>query len=90
VILRDFVLNAEVTQKTLADALRVSRYSVNQIVNGRRAITADMAIRLGRVLSTTPEFWMNLQREVDLYSARQQLGDLVDQLKVVRSPASVP
>ncbi len=85
-VLRTFILDARITQERLAAALRVSRFSVNQIVNGRRAITADMAVRLARVTSTTPEFWLNLQREMDLYRARRELGEIVDQLEVLRPP----
>jgi antitoxin HigA-1 len=85
-VLRTFILDSQVTQERLAEALRVSRISVNQIINGRRAITADMALRLARVTSTMPEFWLNLQRGVDLYQARHELGEMVDQLEVLRLP----
>jgi antitoxin HigA-1 len=85
-VLRTFILDTRITQDKLAEALRVSRFSVNQIVNSRRAITADMAIRLGRVTSTTPEFWLDLQKAVDLYHARHELRELIDQLEVLRTP----
>jgi antitoxin HigA-1 len=85
-VLRDHILKSGITQDQLADAMRVSRFSVNQIVNGRRSITADMALRLAHVTSTTPGFWLNLQREVDLYRARLKMGDLLDRLTVLRQP----
>ena len=72
------------TQEQLAEALKVSRLSVNQIVNGRRGVTAEMALRLSRVTSTTPDFWLNLQREVDLYEARSKLEPVWSQLRVLR------
>ena len=64
-----------ITKGALASAMGVSRLSINQIINGRRSITADMALRLAKVLGTTAEFWLNLQRDVDLATARTSLGD---------------
>jgi addiction module HigA family antidote len=84
-VLRDRILvPLEVTQERLADALGVSRFSVNQIVNGRRAVTAEMALRLAQVTSTSPEFWLNLQRDVDIYNARRTIGKTVLKLEVLR------
>jgi antitoxin HigA-1 len=64
--------------------MRVSRFSINQIVNGKRAVTADMALRLAHVTSTTPDLWLNLQRDVDLYEARLKLADQLQSMKVLR------
>jgi len=84
-VLRDRFLSSEsATQDQLAKALQVSRFSVNQIVNGRRAVTAEMALRLATVTSTTPEFWLNLQRNSDLYEARIKLSADLPKLKVLR------
>lgn len=86
-VLRDFILSdPEITQELLAKAMQVSRFSINQIVNGKRAVTAEMSLKLARVLSTTPKLWLDLQRGVDLYAARQKLGEGIDALKVLRSP----
>ena len=57
------------SQTNLAKRLGVSRWIVNELVNQRRSITADMAIRLSRVFGTTPDIWMNLQKAVDLWDA---------------------
>src|SRR4051812_10942600 len=57
----------KITQNALADALGVSRLTVNQLINGRRNLTADMAVLLGAALNTTAEFWLNLQQAVDLH-----------------------
>jgi addiction module HigA family antidote len=59
-----------VTQYRLAKAMGVPQIRVHQIVHGRRAVTADSALRLGRALGMTPEFWLNLQRMYDLDVAR--------------------
>ena len=80
----------EITQEQLADAMQVSRFSINQIVNGRRSVTADMALRLARVTSTTADFWLNLQRDVDLYEAGNKLADVLRSLPVLRRPGAIP
>jgi antitoxin HigA-1 len=64
-------LTGSLTQKELAKQLGVSRRLVNDLINERRAITADMAIRLSRVFETTPDIWMNLQKAVDLWDATE-------------------
>jgi addiction module HigA family antidote len=86
VLRRYIVEKLGVTQSELADAMRVSRLSINQIINGRRSVTADMAFRLARVTSTTPDLWLNLQRDVDLFHAQRQLADVLDKLTVLRMP----
>ncbi len=60
-------LNISITE--LAERLGVSRKTVSGIVNGRVAISFDMALRLSRAFSTTPDVWLNLQRNVDLWEA---------------------
>jgi addiction module HigA family antidote len=63
-----------ISQAALAEALGVSRFTVNQVLGGRRAVTPEMALRLGHVLDTSPELWLRLQAQVDLYEARRTLG----------------
>jgi addiction module HigA family antidote len=66
-ILRDeFLAPLGVSVYELANAIKVTRSRVNDIVLGRRAITTDTALRLGRYFGTTPEFWVNLQARYDL------------------------
>ena len=62
---------SSLTQKELAKRLGVSRRTVNELINERRDMTADTAIRLSRVFKTTPDIWMNLQKAVDLWDAAQ-------------------
>jgi addiction module HigA family antidote len=85
-VLRKRILGADITQDTLAKAMDVSRFSVSQIINGKRAITPEMALRLSHVTSTTPEYWLDLQRAVDLYAARRKLAAELKRLRVVRAP----
>ena|ERR1700741_3085137 len=85
-VLKKHVLDAKgITQDQLARAMNVSRLSVNQLVNGKRNITADMALRLSHVLGTTKEFWFNLQRDYDFAEAQRALAPELDSLTVLRS-----
>lgn len=60
------------TQARLAEKMLVSVQTVNLIVNGKRAITAETALALSRVFETSPEFWMNLQAATDLWNAARR------------------
>ncbi|MGC1870991.1 MAG: HigA family addiction module antitoxin [Acidobacteriaceae bacterium] len=66
----EFMVPLGLSANALALALRVPATRISEIVNERRGITADTALRLGRYFSMTPEFWMNLQSQYDLESAR--------------------
>jgi addiction module HigA family antidote len=76
-ILREEFLNPlGLTQKQLADHLGCDVKVVNRIVNGRTSVSAEMALKLGAAFRTTPEFWLNAQKAVDLYQAARQLPKL--------------
>ena len=88
-VLREYVIaEPRITQDTLAEAMKVSRLTINQLMNGRRSVTAEMALRLAHVLGTTPEFWLNLQRDADLEEAPKEVD--LKQLRVLRKPAAQP
>jgi len=61
------------TQVALAEKMGVPLQRVNTLVNGKRGVTAETAILLADVLGTTPEFWMNLQVSLDLWTARRAM-----------------
>ena len=67
ILREDFMPDYGLTVSGLADALGVSRQSVNELIRERRAVSPEMALRLGRLFGNSPEFWLNLQRAVDLY-----------------------
>jgi len=69
ILLEEFIEPLNLTQQALADSMRVPRRRVNEIINGRRAITPDTAIRLSKVFGTSAEVWLNLQRKCDLWNA---------------------
>jgi addiction module HigA family antidote len=88
-VLSEFILPLPgVTQGKLATALGVSRLTVNELLNDKRTITPAMALRLAKALSTTPDFWLNVQRDVDLAKARSELAGQLDAVPVLRPIAT--
>ncbi len=74
-LLREDVLPAlEMTQTEFAERLGVSRLTVSELLHGKRALSADMAVRLARLLGTTPESWLNMQQAVDLWELEHEEG----------------
>ena len=69
------------TQRELAEAIRVSYQRVNELVNGKRGVTPGIALRLAKFFGTTPDFWMNLQVRWDLYWAQKQEGRLLEEIR---------
>ena len=61
------------TVGAVAEKLGVSRKTLSLLLNGRQGISGEMALRLGKLLGTTPEMWMNLQLDYDLWQARQNV-----------------
>lgn len=73
-ILKDIIDETDgLTQEKLADKMGMSVQTVNLIINGKRAITAETAIRLARVFDMSPQFWLNAQNTVDLWHAQRKL-----------------
>lgn len=77
----DFIPDYDLTVTGLAESLGVSRQSVNELLRERRAVSPEMALRLGRLFGNSPEFWLNAQRAVDLWTAAQSLKDEVARIK---------
>lgn len=73
-ILRDELFALEMSAKTFAVALVVPGNRITAILNGRRGVTADTALRLARYLGTTAEFWLNLQKTFELRTAENRIG----------------
>jgi len=76
ILREEFLVPLGMTQKVLAEHLGCDLKVVNRIVNGRSALTAEMALRLGAAFRTTPDFWMNAQKAVDLWAASRKVGEL--------------
>jgi len=73
ILQEEFLSPKHMTQVELARKMKVSLQRVNELIRGKRGVTAETAILLSDVLGTTPEFWMNLQGSFDLWHARQRL-----------------
>ena len=82
--MEDFIKGFEINQNKLAVAIGVPPRRVNEIVHGKRRITADTALRLAKYFGTSPEFWMNLQSHYDLRVERRNQVDL-DAIRPVQS-----
>ena len=80
----DFLPEFALTVAGLAEAVGVSRQSVNELLRSRRAVSPEMALRLSRLFRNSPEFWLNAQRAVDLWDAAQAIRDDVARIKPLR------
>lgn len=74
ILLKEFLEPKEISQAKLAEELGIPVQRVNTIVRGKRGVSAETAILLGRYFKMSPEFWMNLQTAHDLYQARKELA----------------
>jgi len=88
ILREEYLVPLEMSQKDLADHIGQDVKVINRIVNGRSAVTAEVALKLSATFRTTPEFWLNAQKAVDLWAARQKLRRLPKPLvPAVRSVA---
>lgn len=79
-ILKDELDEIDVTPTELARQIDVPANRMSQIINGKRSITGDTALRLGHWFGMNPQFWMNLQAQFDLVSARHGAGEQIRNL----------
>lgn len=70
-LLEEFLLPMEITQRELADAIHVPYQRVNELVNKKRGVTPSTALRLARFFNVSPDFWLNQQIRWDLYKVQQ-------------------
>ncbi len=75
-LLEEFLVPMEMTQRALAEELGLSVQSVNLIIKGKRGITAETAVRLSRVFKNSPQFWLGLQMDWDLWHAKRDLAEV--------------
>lgn len=88
-VLREGVLPAlEMTQTEFARRLGVSRLTVSDLLHEKRALSPDMAMRLARLLDTTPESWLNMQTTLDLWEI-EQTPDGWAHVEPIRRPAVI-
>ncbi len=80
----DFMPDYDLTVAGLAEAVGVSRQSINELLRSRRAVSPEMALRLSRLFGNAPEFWLNAQRAVDLWDALRAIKDEVARIRPLR------
>lgn len=85
VLMEEFLEPLGVTQHRLAVSIGVPPRRINEIVHGKRRITADTALRLARYFGTTDRFWLNLQTRFDLELQKDQLGDALAAIEPLQS-----
>lgn len=78
ILLQEFLQPMGISQYRLAKDTSVPPRRINEIIHGKRSITADTALRLGRFFNMTPQFWMNLQSRYDLELAEDNLSDRLE------------
>ena len=81
ILLNDLMKPLDITQKELAKALKTSFRTINEIVNGKRSISPDMALRLAKYFGMSPDFWLNAQRTYDLQKAWQKNKDIIKSIR---------
>ncbi len=80
ILLEEFLRPLGLTQRKLADHVDCDVKVINRIVNGRTSVTPEMALKLGATFRTSPEFWLNAQKAVDLYRASSAMEVLPEPL----------
>ncbi len=78
ILLEEFLNPMEITQYRLAKDINVDPRRINEIVHGKRSITADTAFRLGRYFGMSPQFWLNLQSHYDLEVLEMDFGGKIE------------
>lgn len=89
-LVEEFLTPLGLTQRQLADAIRVPYQRVNEIVNGRRGITPATALRLAKFFGTTPDLWLNLQMRWDLYQAQREQRNELERVLPFRAAHAEP
>ena len=85
-LLEEYLKPLGMSQTELAERIDVSYPRVNEIINGRRGVTPDTALRLSKLFGTTPEFWLNGQRNWDLWHAlRSETATALKRIKALAS-----
>jgi addiction module HigA family antidote len=77
----DFLPDYGLSVSGLAQAVGVSRQSINELIRERRAVSPEMALRFARLFGNSPEFWMNAQRAVALWDAAQAIDNEVTRIR---------
>ena len=84
VLLEEFLMPLGMSQAEAARRMGMSANRLNELVRGKRGVTADTALRFARLFRTSPEFWLNAQRAVDLWDAARAIKTQVERIKPLK------
>ena len=85
ILMEEFLEPLQISQNRLAVAIGVPPRRINEIVHGKRRVTADTALRLARYFGTTDRFWLNLQTRYDHETEKYHLGDTLDRIEPLQA-----
>ena len=85
ILAEEYLAPLGITQHRLAVDIRVPPRRINEIVHGKRRISADTALRLARYFGTSERFWLNLQSRCDLEVERDRLGPILDEIRPLKT-----
>ena len=83
ILAEEFLAPLDVSAAELARAIHVPPNRISRLINAQASVTPDTALRLARALRTTPEFWLNAQREVDLWDTAQLIEEDVTRIQTL-------
>jgi addiction module HigA family antidote len=85
IIRYEYLDELNMTQQQLADAIGITRVRINEIILGKRSLTPDTAFRLARFFNTTPEFWIGLQTNFDMWNTLQKREKEYERIRPLNS-----
>jgi addiction module HigA family antidote len=80
ILQEEFLIPMGISAYKLSKSIGVQQTRISLIIKGERGITADTAMRISKYFGTTPEFWMNLQREYDLRKVKSEIKEIIDNI----------
>lgn len=89
ILREEFMLPLKLTQTELARSLKTTFRTINELVNEKRGVSPDMALKLAKYFGTSPDVWQNLQADYDLYHARIKSKGIIDEIKPHRMKKAV-
>lgn len=81
ILKEEFLVPLDITQSHLAQALGTSFRAVNELVNEKRGMTVEMALRLSKYFKTSPQLWLNLQNDYDLFKVAHKKKEMLDEVQ---------
>jgi len=81
ILLEDFLMPMNITAYRLAKETRIDQTRISEIINGKRGISVDTALRLAKFFGNSPEFWLNIQNHYDLEEKKERLSDELNEIE---------